>query len=148
MKMLNYKEVNMNKTVKLILVIVVLLGFISLPLLSQSRENGAIEGKVTTETGEGVFGATVNLTSPSMIGGERTILTGLNGQFRFVAFLPGIYSLGIVAGGYDPQKLTDIRVSMGKTLTVDFQLKLKTLTETVDSRKNDILFIKIRQIKK
>jgi outer membrane receptor protein involved in Fe transport len=121
----------MNKLLRAFLLSFILLGLISLPLLSQSRENGAIQGRVTDETGEFLPGATVKLTSPNMIGGERTIITQSSGQFRFVALLPGIYALEISLEGFDTQNVPDIRVSAGKTLTLDLQLKTTTLEEEV-----------------
>ena len=122
----------MNKLVRVVLLSTVLLGLISLPLLSQSKETGAIQGNVTDENGESLPGATVKLTSPNMLGGEKTIITHSNGQFRFVALLPGTYALEISLDGFDLQKVTSIRISAGNTLTVDFKLKPETLEEVVE----------------
>jgi len=121
----------MSKIVKVILLSTILIGYVSLPLLSQSKETGAIQGRVTDEAGEFLPGATVKLTSPNMIGGDKTAITQSSGQFRFVALLPGTYALESSLAGFETQAITDIRVSAGKTLTVDFQLKTETLEEEV-----------------
>jgi len=121
----------MNKIGRLVILSAVMLGLMSLPLLSQSRGTGAIEGRVMDESGEYLPGATVTLTSPDMIGGARTKITQPNGKYRYVALLPGIYTLKVTMEGFDTQEVTDIRVSSGKTLTVDFKLKQTSLEEEV-----------------
>jgi hypothetical protein len=86
---------------------------------------------VTDEAGEYLPDATVKLTSPNMIGGDKTVITEANGQFRFVALLPGTYALESTLAGFDTQTVSNIRVSSGKTLTVGVKLKPKTLEEEV-----------------
>jgi len=122
----------MSKIAKAILLSTILIGLVSLPLISQSRETGAIQGKVTDETGEFLPGATATLTSPNMLGGEKTSITQANGQFRFVALLPGVYDVEVSLDVFDSQKISGIRVSTGKTLSLNFSLKLSTLEETVE----------------
>jgi len=121
----------MSKIAKVILLSTILIGFVSLPLLSQSKETGAIQGRVTDETGEYLPGATVKLSSPNMIGGDRIFITESNGQFRFAALLPGVYAVEISLDGFDTQTVSNIRVSTGKTLTVGVKLKPETLKEEV-----------------
>jgi hypothetical protein len=121
----------MNKLLKGILLSTILLGLVTLPLLSQSKETGAIQGRVSDDAGEFLPGATVKLSSPNMIGGDKTVITQSNGQFRFVALLPGTYTLESSLAGFETQMIADIRVSSGKTLTVDFQLRTETLEEEV-----------------
>jgi hypothetical protein len=122
----------MSKIAKVILLSTILIGLVSLPLLSQSRETGAIQGKVADETGEFLPGATVRLTSPNMLGGEKTLITQANGQFRFVALLPGVYDVEVSLDGFKSQTISGIRVSAGKTLSHNFSLKLSALEETVE----------------
>jgi len=122
----------MSKIAKAILLSTILIGLVSLPLLSQSKASGAIQGKVIDDTGEYLPGAVVKLTSPNMLGGEKSTITQANGQFRFVALLPGVYELEISLDGFDTQKISDIRISAGKTLTLDFTLNVTSLEEVVE----------------
>ena len=121
----------MSKIAKVILFSTILMVLVSLPLLSQSKETGAIQGRVTDEAGEYLPGATVKLSSPNMIGGDRIFITESNGQFRFPALLPGIYTVEVSLDGFSTQKISNIRVSTGKTLTLSVKLKPEILAEEV-----------------
>jgi hypothetical protein len=66
------------------------LAFLSLSLNSQSLVTGAIEGKVFTDTGEGLPSARVILNSKMIIAGQIEKLTDKNGNFRFTLLHPGV----------------------------------------------------------
>lgn len=90
---------------------------------------GTIEGTVKDEQGAIMPGATVTLTGPR---GAQTTTTDEKGQYRFVAVQPGIiYQVKVELGtSFAPQTL-DVPVSLGKTSTVDFTLKVASLSENV-----------------
>ncbi|GAG90245.1 unnamed protein product, partial [marine sediment metagenome] len=83
-----------------------------------------IQGKVTSPEGEPLPGVGVILSSPNLIGGDQSRITDSEGKFRFVALLPGTYSVEAKLQGFTPQKHSDLRLSQGKTLTVDFALEI------------------------
>jgi len=61
---------------------------IALPLAySQSKNTGAIVGTALDEENAPLPGATVTISSPSLMG-TRTAITGADGSFRFPALPP------------------------------------------------------------
>ncbi len=121
----------MKKQQKTVLVFALVLVFLSGLSYSQSRETAAIEGKVTDSEGIPLPGAEVKLSSPQMIGGDRSQVTGAEGKFRFVGRQPGVYSIEASLVGFAPQKRVNFRLSVGQTLTVDFALAVGRLEEEI-----------------
>ena len=99
---------------------------------SQSRETGAIEGRVVMEDQTPLPGAEVSLSSPNLIGGARQVITTAEGRFRFVALPPGTYSLEAKLSGFTPAGVVDVRLHVGMTLKVDMILKPGEISEEVE----------------
>ena len=91
---------------------------------------GRVNGVVTDNTGAVLPGVTVTATSPAMIQPQVQI-TGEDGTYRFIALNPGIYALTYELPGFSTVKREGIRVVINQTLTVDQQLQVATLQETV-----------------
>jgi hypothetical protein len=91
---------------------------------------GRINGVVTDNTGAVLPGVTVTATSPAMIQPQAQI-TGEDGTYRFIALNPGLYDLTFELPGFAIVKREGIRVVINQTLTVDQQLQVATLQETV-----------------
>jgi len=53
------------------------------------------------------------------------------GDFRFIALPPGVYELTYELAGFQSVKREGVRVVINQTLTVDQQLNVATLQETV-----------------
>jgi len=94
--------------------------------------HGAIQGRVATPEGEALPGVEVTISSPQLIGGAQSVITGGNGRFRFVALPPGTYTAEARLQGFNPQKRGDLRLTMTATLTVDFALEVGTLEESIE----------------
>jgi hypothetical protein len=94
------------------------LGILHLSIYPQSRENGAIQGKVTADTGEVLPGAEVKLSSPNLIGGDQFVEIDKSGRFRFVVLPTGEYSVTVTLEGLTPEKVEDIRLHPGETSKV------------------------------
>src|SRR4029079_2810394 len=92
---------------------------------------GRLTGLVSDTQGAILPGATVTATSPSLIGVQSTV-TQADGKYLFPALPTGTYKLVFELSGF--QKLTrgNIPVSWGQTISVDAQLPLASLTETVN----------------
>ena len=91
---------------------------------------GRINGTVTDNTGAILPGVTVTATSPSMIQPQVQV-TGGDGSFRFLALPPGTYEINFELAGFQNIKRDGVRVVINQTLTVDQQLNVATLQETV-----------------
>jgi protocatechuate 3,4-dioxygenase beta subunit len=62
-----------------------------LPAFAQIGQTATLAGTVTDSTGAVLPGATVTVSSESLIGGSRTTTTDANGNYRFPALPPGRY---------------------------------------------------------
>jgi hypothetical protein len=114
------------------LILVTVLVLVGTPAYSQSAVYGAVQGKVTTPEGEPLPGVEVTISSPRLIGGAQSVITGGNGRYRFVALPPGTYICEAKLQGFNPQKRGDLRLIVQATLTVDFMLEVGTLEEAVE----------------
>ena len=91
---------------------------------------GRINGTVTDNTGAVLPGVTVTATSPALIQPQVQV-TGTEGDFRFIALPPGVYDVTFELAGFQTIKREGVRVVINQTLTVDQQLQVATLQETV-----------------
>jgi len=91
---------------------------------------GRINGVVTDNTGAVLPGVTVSASSPALIQPQVQV-TGGDGSFRFLALPPGVYSIDFELTGFNTVKRQDVRVVINQTLTVDMQMQVATLQETV-----------------
>ena len=91
---------------------------------------GRINGTVTDNTGAVLPGVSVTATSPALIQPQLHV-TGADGSFRFLALPPGTYDIAFELLGFQTVKREGIRVVINQTLTVDQQLQVATLQETV-----------------
>ena len=97
---------------------------------SVTSTSGAITGRVVDNTGGVLPGVTVTASSPAQMG-TRTAVTGEDGSFRLPAVPPGEYRLMFELGGFTTLERSGIQVGLGFTATVNAELKLASLSETV-----------------
>ena len=91
---------------------------------------GRINGTVSDNTGAVLPGVTVTASSPALIQPQVQV-TGADGSYRFLALNPGVYTIDFELTGFQSVKRQDVRVIINQTLTVDQQLNVATLQETV-----------------
>lgn len=91
---------------------------------------GRINGTVTDNTGAVLPGVTVTASSPALIQPQVQV-SGADGGYRFLALPPGVYTIDFELTGFNPVKRQDVRVIINQTLTVDMQMQVATLQETV-----------------
>jgi hypothetical protein len=96
---------------------------------SAQTQTGTVIGKVADQQGGVLPGVTLTLTGPR---GTLTSVSEADGTFRFVGLQPAAYTLKADLSGFQPQEQDQVVVSMGKTITVDFALKVGGVTETVE----------------
>ena len=103
----------------------------AVPAFAQvSATTGAINGKVTDESGAVLPGVTVTIASPSMQG-TRADVTSESGDYRFPAVPPGDYRITYELTGFGTVVREGIRVGLGFTATVNADMKVASLQETV-----------------
>ncbi len=97
---------------------------------SVGATTGAINGKVTDTTGAVLPGVSVTVASPAMQG-TRSAPTSADGAYRFPAVPPGDYKITYELSGFNTVVREGIRVGLGFTATVNVELKVASLSETV-----------------
>jgi len=117
---------------KKISVFMCLLLFISLgTALSQTR-TGILTGRASDDLGELLPGISVTISSPNLIGGNRVAITNVRGLYRFIDLAPGVYVLKAELQGFQTFARAEIRVRLGLTTTVNIEMKMGTMSESVD----------------
>ena len=91
---------------------------------------GSINGKVLDASGAVLPGVTVTAASASLMG-VQTSVTDSGGNYRFPALPPGTYALSYELPGFNTLKRENIEITMGFTATVNVDLKVASLQETV-----------------
>src|SRR5262249_5716237 len=91
---------------------------------------GSINGKVAGSRGGVLPGLRVNATSPSAMG-VQTAVTDAGGNYRFPALPPGTYTLSFELPGFNTLKRENIQIAMGFTATINIELAVASLQETV-----------------
>ena len=91
---------------------------------------GSINGKVADTSGGVLPGVTVTATSPSLMGTQISV-TDTGGNYRFPALPPGTYTVSYELPGFNTLKRENIVISMGFTATVNVELAVASLQETV-----------------
>jgi len=121
----------MKVGLKNILIFTLVVIFLSCLGYSQSKETGAIEGTITDSEGSPLPGVEVTISSPNMIGGDKSRITNVQGRYRFVLLQTGIYSVNSKLTGFVTQKHENVKLSVGETLTVDFVLEIGKLEKEI-----------------
>src|SRR5512136_2008065 len=116
----------MKKGLLLVLVFLLASGL----AISQSRETGAITGKVADEQGTPLPGVSLTLSGEKLMG-SRVSVSEPNGTFRFPALPPGTYSLKAELPGFGPVLQEKIRLTTTVTLTLTITLKATAVEEQV-----------------
>ena len=95
-----------------------------------ASSTGTIQGRVTDAQGAVLPGVTVTATSPSALGAQTTI-TSETGNYRFPALPPGVYTVTYELAGFNAVRREGIQLALGFTATLNIELALATLQETV-----------------
>jgi hypothetical protein len=97
---------------------------------SQSRETGAITGKVTDEQGAPLPGVNLTLSGPALMG-NRVTVSDAAGNFRYPALPPGTYNLTAELNGFGSVVQSNIRLNTTVTLALTLVLKPAAVQEQV-----------------
>lgn len=87
-------------------------GFLLTPGASAQRLTGAIVGVVTDSTDLHLPGVTVEIVSPTLIGGPQSVVTDERGAFRFAALAPGAYELIATLPGFQTHRRQGLTVTL------------------------------------
>ena len=115
---------------KRLLLTACVLTLLLVPSLSAAQTTGSINGTVVDNTGAVLPGVTVTATGATLMGAQ-TAVTNESGSYRFPSLPPGTYRLNYELGGFSTVVRDGITVNVGFTATINAQMQLATLEETV-----------------
>jgi hypothetical protein len=107
------------------------LGFLAIPSLSNAQALGTIAGAVKDASGAILPGVTVEASSPALIEKVRTVVTDGAGQYRIVNLPPGNYTITFGLPGFSTVKRDGIEVSPNFTSNIDADLRVGAVEETI-----------------
>jgi len=103
---------------------------LALPIVA-AAQTGTIAGVVKDTSGAVMPGVTVEASSPDLIEKVRTSVTDSAGQFKIVDLRPGTYAVTFSLTGFNTIKREGIDLSAGFTATVNADLRVGSLEETI-----------------
>src|SRR5262245_20931798 len=90
---------------------------------------GSIGGTVSDESGAVLPGATLTLSAPGVIGGDRNTLSDGQGAYQFTRLVPGRYSVKAELTGFRTVVQENIEVNADRTSRADLRLAVGELSE-------------------
>jgi len=99
--------------------------------LSQTGQEGKIQGTVYDDEGIPLPGATVSITSPELISPELAQVTSSSGTFRFPSLPPGTYQVTFQMPGFQTLIRKGIIVNASKTTSFNVNLIVAAIEEEV-----------------
>ena len=108
-----------------------LVGMTARPVAAQAIHEGKVTGTVVTEDGVGLPDATVEITSPALIGRRQSTLTSERGTYVFLNLPVGKYRLAASREGFKTIARENVGISPGSTAVVDMTLPVGSIQETV-----------------
>ena len=95
------------------------------------RLTGKITGTVSDADGTPLPGVTVEISSPSLMGGVHAQFTSDRGNYRFINLPPGTYKLVFKLEGFQTLERGNVKLSVGKTVNENIILQQTAIEESV-----------------
>ncbi len=116
---------------RLVGLVVCLAVALSTPLVVHAQTgDGSLRGYVKDEQGAVLPGVTVTATSQALLT-PLTVVSDTGGYYRLLNLPPGTYTVSAELAGFAAWRREGIIMRAGTTFTVDVQMKIGTLEETV-----------------
>jgi hypothetical protein len=107
----------------------VLICLIALPTVAHAQS--AIAGTVKATSGADLPGVTVEAASPVLIEKSKTVVTDAEGNYKIVDLRPGTYLLTFTLEGFATIKREGLELPSKFTATINAELKVGALQETL-----------------
>jgi len=121
----------MTRRVRLVFVLLATLLGPAVGLAAAQGQASSIAGVVRDNTGAVMPGVTVEASSPALIEKTRTAVTDATGQYRLESLRPGTYTVVFNLVGFGTVKREGIELSGSFTATVNAELKVGAVEETI-----------------
>src|SRR4029077_1402638 len=92
---------------------VLILGLVPAMARAQSAQSSSLVGKVTDESGAAMPGVTVTASSPQLQVGQKTAVTGVEGDYRILELTPGTYKVTFELAGFQTNVREDLHLTVG-----------------------------------
>jgi hypothetical protein len=102
-----------------------------IPAVAYAQTGAAVTGNVSDTSGAVLPGVTVEARSPALIEQVRSAVTDETGRYRIVDLRPGVYSVTFALPGFASVARTGIELSGSFIATVNAELRVGGLQETV-----------------
>jgi len=112
------------------IILTVLTSLSTFPGRLRAQVSGTISGFVTDPSGAAIAEATVTATLVQQ-NVSRTVQSNTEGFYNFPALLPGIYTLTAEKPGFERLVQTEVTLTVGQNVRLDFALKLGAVTQEV-----------------
>jgi hypothetical protein len=98
---------------------------------AQQASASGIAGMVRDTSGAVLPGVTVEASSPALIEKVRSVVTDREGRYNIVDLRPGTYAVTFTLAGFSTLRRDGIELTSGFTATVNGELQVGALTETI-----------------
>ncbi len=103
-----------------------------------SAQNSGVQGAVTDPSKAVVPSATVTITNLETAVSSKAV-TNEQGLYLFPLLSPGRYKVECLAAGFAPRQINELRLEVGQTARIDFELKTGTVVESIEVSASGIL---------
>ena len=100
-------------------------------LVATAAQAQTIAGTVRDTSGAVMPGVTVEAASPALIERMRTVVSDGSGQYKIVSLTPGVYTVTFTLPGFTTVKREGIELMGDFTASVNVELKVGSLEETI-----------------
>src|SRR5260370_28733802 len=108
------------------------IGFVAPNIVrGQAANAGSVAGLVTGWSGGTVLGATITLKDKAT-GAPRTTTSNDAGRYVFANVPPGGYEIAANKTGFRVAKVSQIEITVGTPLTINFSLEVGAMAQTVE----------------
>jgi hypothetical protein len=113
-------------------VVIMLVGVLCASATRASAQGaGGIAGVVKDSSGAVMPGVTVEASSPALIEKLRSVVSDAEGQYKIIDLRPGTYTVTFTLTGFSTVKREGIEISAGFTATINADLRVGGLEETI-----------------
>src|SRR5262245_37233573 len=120
----------MGRHMRVMVVLVLACGLVCAPVAG-AQSTGSIAGVVRDTAGGVLPGVTVEAASAALIERVRSAVTDAEGQYQIIELRPGTYSVTFSLPGFTSVKREGIELTSGFTATVNGELRVGALEETI-----------------